>query len=230
MRIVLRQAEKPDWSQDASGFSSAFEVGASLELAGVADKFTVAKWTIVVDADGDARLEVTLKSTRRWFTWLDERARTKDILYPLAGFAMFAVLILPCAAPFWFFSLNAELRIAWGGYLIAHALWPIIIGVILAVQIVAGRAERHVGKALGFGISMAGVPLGVAIALLWRWLFLPDTEPEWPAGYARLARSFWESTGAMSAVALAYAPLATALIKWDWVAVLTSLLTRKKAA
>ena len=77
---------------------------------------------------------------------------------------------------------------------------------------------------------MAGVPLGVAIALLWRWLFLPDTEPEWPAGYARLARSFWESTGAMSAVALAYAPLATALIKWDWVAVLTSLLTRKKAA
>ena len=38
MRIVLRQAEKPDWSQDASGFSSAFEVGASLELAGVADK------------------------------------------------------------------------------------------------------------------------------------------------------------------------------------------------
>jgi len=230
VRIVLRQAEKPDWSQEVSGFPSAFEVGATVELAGIEDKFNVAKRTIVVDADGDARLDVTLKSGRRWFTWLDERAKTNDILYPLAGFVVFAILFLLCAAPLWFLALDAEQRIAWGGYLIAHALWPIIIGVILATQIVAGRAERHVGKALGFGISMAGVPLGVAIALLWRWLFLPDTVPEWPAGYARLARSFWESTGAMSAVALAYAPLATALIKWDWVVVLTSLLTRKKAA
>lgn len=228
MRIVLKQRSDPKWSMEATGDPDRFEPGASVRLDGIDKSFSISRRVTAIAPDGTTYVEATLDDGRRWFSGLEDFAARHDWVIPAGGVLLILLLALILASGFWFLSLSAAMRSAWIGYAVANGQWPLWVGTCLVMLIIVERFIPARPSFLRPMFTMITVPLAYVVAYIWGALFLFGRDLSWPDGYAALADEFGTNWRSFAALALTYLPLAIAILKWNWLTLLTSFLKGEK--
>lgn len=198
------------------------------------DGYFVKTKQLSVDSSGGVSVTVTLKSNRLWFKGLDDFAAAHDFVYPALGVLLIVAIGLIVAGAFSFLAAPEETRLAYAGLAILRAPWALGMGAFIGLFVLSNKLEKSIGYALSVAIGMSGVALGIALAFLWDYLFLPQVPLEhWPADYVKLANDFRQHSASLVAVGAVYAPIIVLVLKFlhlDFIGTIASVFVRKRSA
>jgi hypothetical protein len=233
IRLVLING-KPIEPSTLNADPELFVTNDLIKVGDKADGYIVKTKQLSIDSTGSVSLTVTLKSNRLWFKGLDDFAAAHDVVYPLLGVLLIVAIGAVVAGVFSFLAAPAETQMAYAGLAIVRAPWALAIGAFAGLFVLSNSLEKSIGYALSVAVGMSGVGLGIALAFLWNYLFLPQTPLEhWPVDYVQLAKAFRQHSASLVAVGAVYAPIILLALKFlhlDFIGTIASVFVKKKQA